>query len=70
MVSRGLLRVSDNIEKSDTRIFFVPRGVPVRINMNRVRALLLRGLAAEIDRRAARCRRDLGVKRGANRRGK
>lgn len=40
-----LRRVSDEILNDDTRRFFIPRGVPIKINMNYVVSLLLRGIA-------------------------
>jgi len=60
VVSRAvslLRRASDDIEKSETRRFFIPRGVPFEIDLNVLGAALLRGLARGIERKNVRDRR-------------
>lgn len=50
----GLRRASDEVLQSGARRYFVPRGTKIRIDMNIVIGLLLRGLAQGIERRATR----------------
>ena len=44
----ALRRVSDDLEKSDTRRLFRPLGLPVDVDLNKVSAFLFRSLAAGI----------------------
>lgn len=56
-----LRRVSVDVENDDTRRFFIPVGLPVKIDLNRVTAVLLRGLARGIELKAARVKRGVRV---------
>ena len=48
-----LRRASVEVSTSDTRRFFIPRGLPVRFDLNLIGGALLAGLAASIEQRAA-----------------
>lgn len=52
-----LRRASDEVENAEVRRLFIPRGVPVKIDLNVLGAVLLRGLARGIEQKSARDRR-------------
>lgn len=62
-----LRRASVEVSTSDTRRFFIPRGLPLRVDMNLIAGALLAGLAGAIEQRAAVVSRGRRVgRRGAS----